>query len=90
MAAAGSLMNLQDALHAEVMACIEALNLVICFGINHVIVETDSEQLVQALKDDELDNGMNAAVIREVRNLFSLQFDVTKVVYCHRACNSLM
>lgn len=90
MAAAGSLMNLQDALHEEVMACFEALNLVICFGINHVIVETDSEQLVQALKDDELDNGMNAAVIREVRNLFSLQFDVTKVVYCHRACNSLM
>jgi ribonuclease HI len=90
VAAAGSLMNLQDALHAEVMACFEALNLVICFGINHVIVETDSEQLVQALKDDELDNGMNAAVIREVRNLFSLQFDVTKVVYCHRACNSLM
>jgi hypothetical protein len=28
-------------------------------------------------------------VIREVRNLFSLQFDVIKVVYCRRACNSV-
>ena len=89
MAAAGSLMNLQDVLQAEAMACIESLKLAICLGMYQVIVETDSNQLFYALKDDELDNGINAAVIREGRDLLSLQFSVTQVVYCPRACNNV-
>lgn len=76
----GSPMNLRDVLQAEAMACIEVLNLGICFGTRHATVETDSKQLVQAINDDGLDNGIDTAVIREVQNLLSLEFDVIKVV----------
>ena len=44
-----------DALCAEAHACIEALMVAANQGMQHVMVETDSQILVKALQTDEFD-----------------------------------
>lgn len=77
MAAAGRLQNLEDALQAEAMACVQVLKKANGLVMGRIILESVARNLCQALKEEELDSGINASIIRETRELLFLQFDVT-------------
>jgi len=53
-----------DALCAEAHACIEALMVAANQGMQHVMVETDSQILVKALQTDEFDRAQGGCVIQ--------------------------
>ena len=53
-----------DALCAEAHACIEALMVAANQGMQHVMVETDSQILVKALQTDEFDCAQGGCVIQ--------------------------
>ena len=55
LAGAGRIAVVSDALCAEAHACIEALMVAANQGMQHVMVETDSQILVKALQTDEFD-----------------------------------
>lgn len=69
------------------MAFIHALKIAAELGMGRIVLESDAHNLKTALMEKEVDNGMDAVVIREARLLLFLNFDVFHVMYCPRAYN---
>jgi hypothetical protein len=65
-----------DALSAEVEACLAALNAAMDAGISQVIVETDSTSLVAALQSPSFDQAPGGVIFREAPSLLALHFTV--------------
>ena len=86
MMAAGKLQNLQDPVQAELMAVTNALKIATDLGMGKIILETDCQNIKTFLLEEEMDNGINAVVVREARMLLFLNFDVYHVMYCPRGC----
>ena len=78
-----------DALCAEAHACIEALMVAANQGMQHVMVETDSQTLVKALQTDEFDRAQGGVLFREAKFLMATMFSSASVVHVHRSCNSV-
>ena len=87
MMAAGKLQNLQDPVQVELMAVTNALKIATNLGMGKIILETDCQNMKTSLLEEEMDNGINAVVVREARMLLFLNFDVYHVMYCPRVCN---
>jgi ribonuclease HI len=81
----GYMAHVQDALHTE--ACLQALLLSQAWGISRVHIETDSQQLVQAIEGSDQDLSRNGAIFREIKFQLSLNFFIFRISYCPRACN---
>lgn len=64
---------------------VAALKIANHFGMGQTILEPDALNLCQALKDEDQDNGVNASIICEAKELLLFQFDVANVMYCNRA-----
>jgi hypothetical protein len=86
-AGAGYMAHVQDALHTEAEACLHALLLSQAWGISRVHIETDSQQLVQAIEGSDQDLARNGAIFREIKFQLSLNFFIFRISYCPRACN---
>jgi len=76
MMAAGKLQNLQDPVQVELMAVTNALKIATDLGMGRIILETDCQNMKTSLLEEEMDNGINAVVVREARMLLFLNFDV--------------
>jgi hypothetical protein len=76
-----------DALSAEVEACLAALNAAMDAGISQVIVETDSTSLVAALQSPSFDQAPGGVIFREAPSLLALHFTVHGICFVHRTCN---
>ena len=86
-AAAGFLPFAQDALHAEAEACLQALMHSQSWGVSRIHLETDSLQLVQAIKGNDQDLARNGAIFREIKFQLYLNYPDFRISYCPRACN---
>ncbi|KAF8692974.1 hypothetical protein HU200_039339 [Digitaria exilis] len=88
-AGTGALINLYDALHAEVHACLEVLRQASAMGISRIVLETDSLNLQTALTSEAFDRSPGGWLFREARHLLLLGFDVQTICHCHRLCNGV-
>ena len=76
MMAAGKLQNLQDPVQVELMAVTNALKIATDLDMGKIILEIDCQNMKTSLLEEEMDNGINAVVVREARMLLFLNFDV--------------
>lgn len=64
-AGAGKLKYVKNALHAEALACLAAIEGSSDIGVHQVLVESDSQTLVHALKKGDADFSAIGVLIRE-------------------------
>ena len=86
-AGAGHLKHVADAFHAEAEACSKALQIAQYWGISCIQIETDSQLLIHALKNDGDDLGFCSVLIKEIKETLFLNFQCFGIVYCPRSCN---
>jgi ribonuclease HI len=86
-AGAGKSVHLRDALHSEAVACIAAIGGAIKTGANRIILESDSSNLVSALKTRSYDKSFIGVLVNEARSLCILNFDSYLFSFNRRACN---
>lgn len=84
---AGNLANISDALHAEALALLYAIKMSIQMGCDKVLFETDSTQLMRAVKSKDYDLANLGAIIRSIKFQMHVGFSVSSVVSCPRDCN---
>jgi ribonuclease HI len=77
-----------SALHAEAMACLQALQAATEWGMVHVQIETDSTILVRALQGTEHDRCPEGLLFREMRIFLQLNFLSWSVNHVVRSCNN--
>jgi ribonuclease HI len=65
----GRLEHVQDALHAEAEACIQALSFAHQSGIVKIQVETDAQLLVQEVNSNEQDLAPNGVLFVDIKTL---------------------
>uniref|UniRef100_A0ACD5TNW0 Uncharacterized protein n=1 Tax=Avena sativa TaxID=4498 RepID=A0ACD5TNW0_AVESA len=58
-------------------------------GANRIIFESDSSNLVAAIKTGAYDLADTGILFKEARSLCTLHFDLADVVLCRRTCNSV-
>jgi ribonuclease HI len=83
----GSMNHLSSALHAEAAACVAAIERMSNMGFFRVIFESDSLNLVNALKSGDADLSDIGVLYREARSLCVLAFDAFDFRFCRRSCN---
>ena len=86
---AGQLDYVQDALHAETEACLQALNLAQQWGMQRVQIETDSQILVQAINARDYDLSPNGVLFREIKAVAFLNFTSFSISFSPRTCNKV-
>ncbi|CAM0877970.1 unnamed protein product [Alopecurus aequalis] len=86
--AAGSSQHLTNALHAEAIALLKAIELAEQLGMGRVIFSTDSKCLQQAVTSTVQDRGPLGILFREAKFLLSLGFLEYQVVFNSRSCNN--
>lgn len=74
LAGSGRLRWVHDALTAEREACLLALSAAMDAGISRVMIETDSTNLVSAVKSGDFDMAPGGVIFKEIRLLLSLHF----------------
>lgn len=87
-AGTGKAVHLRDALHSEAVACLAAIEGAVSIGANRIIFESDSSNLVSALKTRDSDKAMIGVLVKEARSLCILQFDSYQFAFSRRECNS--
>jgi hypothetical protein len=85
----GHLPHVHDALQAETMACLKAIEFAAELGIGRIIIETDATLLKAALQTTDLDLARHGVLFREAKFLLLTSFLDYKVLYCKRGCNSV-
>jgi ribonuclease HI len=88
LASAGRINVLHDALSAEIHGCLAALTAAMDQSMSHIILESDSTILVQALQSSDYDFSAASVLIREAKFLISMNFVHVDVVRAPRSCNS--
>jgi ribonuclease HI len=83
----GKIQHCMSALHAEAMACLQALQAATEWGMVHVQIETDSTILVRALQGTEHDR-CPGLLFREMRIFLQLNFFSWSVTHVVRSCNN--
>nr|XP_040251745.1 uncharacterized protein LOC120968817 [Aegilops tauschii subsp. strangulata] len=85
----GRLTHLSDALQAEAVACLQAIQFARDAGMSRVIFETDSTNLKDALCSNVYDLSQHGTIFRKAKYMLSTSFIEYKVVSCVRECNSV-
>uniref|UniRef100_A0ACD5UZS5 Uncharacterized protein n=1 Tax=Avena sativa TaxID=4498 RepID=A0ACD5UZS5_AVESA len=71
------------------MACLAVIEGAIRVGANHIIFESDSTNLVCALKTTSFDKATIGVLVKEARILCILNFDSSLFSFGRRACNTV-
>jgi hypothetical protein len=85
----GQIAHVADALHAETIACLKAIEFAVELGMGRIIIETDATLLKSALQSSEFDLARHGVLFREAKFLLLTNFLDYKVLYCKRKCNSV-
>ncbi|KAK1618800.1 hypothetical protein QYE76_024317 [Lolium multiflorum] len=88
-AGTGHLKAVVSAAQAEAVACMEALHAASDWGIQNVIVETDSSILVQSIETSDYDRAPEGVIYRDIRAFIRLNFNLVKVEFRPRGCNKV-
>jgi hypothetical protein len=86
-AGAGRIRYIQDALHAEVVACTQGVKAAAEKGISKLILETDSLILKQALENDSYRLAEVGGLIFELKNMIVGGFSSFVCEHVPRNCN---
>jgi ribonuclease HI len=89
MAGAGAVDPLMNAYHAETLACIKGLEQASVLGLEHIILETDAEVVVNAVKNQLFDRSPLGMMFREIRARILYDFNECTSSHCPRACNEV-
>jgi ribonuclease HI len=86
-AAYGNLENVGEAFHAEVIACLQAIQRAADLGVQRVILETDASMVVQAVKSSDYNRSSAGGLIWEMNDLLASNFASFAVNHIPRSCN---
>lgn len=84
---AAKLERVMDALQAEALAMLHAINTASQMGCHKVLLETDSAQLKTAVTTEDYDLAVLGAIFTDIKFQLYVDFTDVSVVYCPRACN---
>ena len=87
VAGSGRLSAVPDAISAEGEACLAALEAAMNRGISRVIIETDSTNLVSALRGNAYDQAPGGVIFSEARGVLEMHFDDVIFSAIPRTCN---
>jgi hypothetical protein len=65
----GKVEHLLNALHAEVIACLQGLQTAISLGVGHLILEIDAHDAVQGIKTNDLLDSPVGHLLAEIKSL---------------------
>lgn len=88
LAGAGNEGPVYDALMAEAIACLKSLEVAEQHGISQLIIETDSTQMMDAIRTNSRDLSPSGMLFKAIRDLFLDTFTNSNLVYAPRSCNS--
>jgi ribonuclease HI len=78
-----------SAAHAEVQACEEAAHAASGWGMVHVQIESDSQNLVHAMRSTEFDRAAEGIIYRNLRLHMQLAFNSVEFVFAPGTSNNL-
>jgi ribonuclease HI len=88
-AAAGKLWYIRDPLQAEAEAGLAAVEGAVAMGLNRVVFESDSKNLVSALRDKKHDLSVIGVLLKEMRSLCIVSFQSFKFQFVSRKYNGV-
>ena len=88
-ARSGYLEHMAGPLHAEMSACVRAVEAAAELGIHRVMFESDSSVLVNALNSDEYDRSTIGVLLRGSHSLCFGNFESFVFSFCKRECNKV-
>jgi len=88
LAGAGCIGPVQDALRSEAVACLKALEAADLHGISRIILETDANQMDEAIRTTKRDLAPSGNLFRDIRELLYERFLCLHLVHVPRVCNS--
>ena len=86
---AGCLRHVATAVQAEAMACSEAMQAAVEWGMTDIIVETDCQSLVRAVQGTEFDLAPEGVIFKDLRLFALLHFNSVSFSITPRGCNIL-
>jgi ribonuclease HI len=85
----GCLTSAASALHAEAIACQEAVHAAADWGMVRVQIETDCTNLVQAIQSNKFDFAPEGVIFRDIRSFVQLHFISFDISFSPRTCNKI-
>jgi ribonuclease HI len=85
----GRTKHVSDAFHGELTAAVQALRLVEHLGAIRIILESDSQLLINALNSRQANSSSLGVIIDELRFEISTIFSSCNVIWCKRELNRL-
>jgi hypothetical protein len=70
----GRINHLLNPFHAELIACLQGIQLAVNLGIGRIIVETDAQEVVKAIKSSSYDGSVVGHLIDEIKSLLASNF----------------
>ena len=78
---------MNEDVHAELVACLQALQRAADMGIQRIIVETDAAMIVQAVRSADYDRCSAGVLLWELKDLLRGNFLMYRVIGTSRSCN---
>jgi ribonuclease HI len=88
-AGAGFIPRAVSAAQAEMLACEAAAKASAGWGISKVVIESDSTNLIKAMRSTEFDRAHEGIVYRDLRLFMNLSFNYFELSHVPRTCNKL-
>jgi ribonuclease HI len=83
----GKVDNLWSALHSELIACLQGLQIAADLGIGQLILETDAQEVVSAMNSSAYDDSVLGCLVEELKFQASINFVSFACVHVSRTCN---
>ena len=83
----GRVNNLNNPFHAELIACLQGIQLAVNMDIDHIIVETDAQEVIKTVNSREYDDSAVNHMIAEIKSLLGSNFLNHECVFVSRDCN---
>jgi ribonuclease HI len=73
--------------HAELIACLQGIQMAVDLGIGRILVETDAQEVARAIKSADFDLSAVGHLIDEIKSLLCSNFISFECVHISRDCN---
>jgi hypothetical protein len=83
----GRLENVLEPVHAEIIACLQAVQRAAEIGIQKIVLQTDAMAVVEATFSRGVDRSSASGLLWELKDLLSCNFVSSSVVHNPRSCN---
>jgi len=83
----GKINNLLSAFQAELIACLQGIQMAASLGIGRLILATDAMEVVGAVNSEVHDASAVGHLMEEIKSLLSLNFISFECVFGSRSCN---